>query len=241
MKKLLSSLKGIIKKSLLYVIYKRSHDSVYESAESFVLSHYEDKSDADKKRIENSLQRCYKYGGVSFMDYWRMRFEELSFLEKRKFVPRCAQMNLYRQVNPNKKYGILLENKGECYKLFREFYKRDLISVSQGDDEHVVTSGELAVFLDKHSQFIVKPLWGNCGKGIQICESSSVCVDSLLSAYPRGIVMEELINQDVQMSNLHSSSVNTIRIITVNYGNEIEVKWPFIQPSQSDALRCVRC
>ena len=114
MKKLFSSLKEIIKRSVLYIIYKRAHDDYSKSAESFVESHYDGKTRAEKKRIEKSLKRCYVYGGVLFSDYWRMHFEEVSLFNKMQFVPRSAQLNLYRQVNPNKKYGILLENKGEC-------------------------------------------------------------------------------------------------------------------------------
>lgn len=231
-----SFFKRIIKGSVFYVVYKRTKGDYYNSAESFVLSKYIDKSLSDKKRIMKSLKRCYKYGGVYYVDYWRMHFEDSSFLDKINFVPRCAQMNLYWQVNPKHKYGPLLENKGKCYELFGKYYKRDVLYVSQEDIGQELTLERMSAFMNKHPRFIVKPLWGSCGKGIIICDSTSVNADELLSRYSKGFVLEELIIQDSIMSSLHSSSVNTVRIITVNYGNEIEVKWPFLRVGRGESI-----
>ena len=189
----------------------------------------------DKKRIEKSMKRCFKYGGVRYSEYWKMRFDELSFKEKLRFVPRCAERDLYWQVNPKQKYGPLLENKGKCYDLFGKYYKRDLICVSETDIEQGLAAEKVSFFIGKHNRFIIKPLNGCCGRGIKIFDSS-IDYKTIDLMYPDGFVMEELINQREPMASLHPNSVNTVRIVTVNYGDDIALKWPSIRVGRGNSI-----
>ena len=228
------SFKRSIKDTWWYKIYARSKMEYYESAKDFIRTHYDIES-VDEKRIEKSMKRCFMYGGVHYSEYWKMRFDELSFREKLRFVPRIAEMNLYWQVNPKRKYGPLLENKGKCYDLFGNYYNRDLVCVLKSDIIQGLAKEKVLSFIGKHNRFIVKPLNGACGRGVRIFDSS-IDYNELVSSYSRGFVMEELINQNEKMANLHPNSVNTVRIITVNYGDEIEVKWPFLRVGRGDSI-----
>ncbi len=165
-----------------------------------------------------------------------MHFEDSSFFEKIRFVPRYAQMNLYRQVNPQKKYGPILENKGKCFQFFGKYYKRNLLYVPRIDIGLESTLTKVSAFLERHNRFMIKPLWGNCGEGIRIFKSNSVSESDLFMLYPAGFVLEELIEQERRMSYFYSYSVNTVRIITVNYGDEIEVMWPFLRVGRGGAV-----
>lgn len=202
--------------------------------EVFIRSHYGEK--CDKKDIKRKMLFYYFLGGVRYSDFFMFRFEEKSLKENMKFVPRSAEMNLVRQVNA-KKYRLLLEDKSECYNLFKKYYKRDLTKATKEDIQTRKAVEVVSEFAEKHHRFMIKPISLYCGIGIQIIDSpNSEGIKSLTDSYDDGFVLEELIIQHDIMAQFHPSSVNTIRIVTVNYGDSVEVKWPFMRIGRGNAV-----
>ena len=200
----------------------------------FIQSHYGDKYDI--KKIKRKMLFYYFLGGVRYSDFYMFRFEEKTLKENMLFVPRSAEMNVVRQVNA-KKYRVLLEDKGECYNLYKKYYKRDLIKVSKEDIKDQIANKMVSKFAEAHDKFMIKPLSLYCGIGIQIIDSTNpLHIKSISEDYQDGFVLEELIIQHEKMAVLHPSSVNTVRIVTINYGNEVEVKWPFLRVGRGSAV-----
>ena len=217
----------------LYLRYKRFRK---QSLVDFINRRF-DSSASDQNALKRSMFLCYLFGGVRYSDYYCMRFEEKTLKEKMRFVPRAAELNLYAQVN-DYKYLQLLEDKGECYELFKQYYHRDLVKVSLDDIANGMADGIVQPFLERHRAFIIKPLNLYCGLGIKTMDSGAPGFDlhRLYVEYPKGFVLEELISQSEELSALHSNSVNTVRLVTVNYGDCIEVKWPFLRVGRGDAI-----
>ncbi len=238
MLRLISLLKAKLKSSVAFLVYKR-YRSYYDDSQlqDFVMTHYE-RNHNNWKSIKRSMKRCYLFGGVNYSEYLVMHFEQRNIFEKKEFVPRCSEMNLYWQVNPKEKYGPLLENKGKCYSFFCDYYKRDLVSVSKKEISEGLVDIKLSSFICKHKKFMVKPLNLYCGIDIQIIDAfeSKSIVSDLVASYPNGFVLEELIVQSDSMSSFHPNSVNTIRIVTVNYGDSIDIKWPFMRVGRGGAV-----
>lgn len=229
-------MKEYLKKNAFYFVWKRIRRYDRNEMERYVENYYRGK-EYNLSSIKRSMLLCYLLGGVRYSDFYQMRFEEKSLKEKMKFIPRSAELNLYNQVNA-KKYVTLLEDKGECYKLFQKYYRRDVVKVSKEDIKMGEAINVVTDFTKKHKRYMIKPLSLYCGIGIRILDKNDPnnSIKDLINSYQNGFVLEELIKQSKMMSSLHSSSVNSVRIITVNYGNSIEIKWPFLRVGRGDAI-----
>lgn len=221
-------LRYLLQKSTLYLLVRNYLHFHKDELKRFIEVHYRDNS--SEKQLLRSMKMCFLLGGVRFSDFYQMQFEKKSWKERMDFVPRSAELWLYNRVNDNK-YIELLEDKGECYKLFQKHYHRDLVKVSKKDILNGNAIDIISTFAEKHIRFIIKPINLYCGCGIQVLELplSVFDIKQIIQNYQNGFVLEELIKQNKIMSKLHGNSVNTVRIVTVNYGDTIEIKWPFMR------------
>ena len=235
-KSLLKQLKQKLKKNVFYLIYKRKKTFENERLDAFVRKYYNSES-IDLDKVKRLLKLCYIYGGLRYKEFFSNHFEKKTWKERMKLIPCSAQNNLFFQVN-SIEWLDLLEDKGKCYNLFKDYYGRDLLAVSSK-----IESGEnrsdVIHFVEKHPVFIVKPLKSAGGKGVKKVDISSKGKDylnCLFVEYPRGFVLEEQIEQVEEMAIVHRDSVNTIRIQTINYGDSIEIKWPCLRMGQGDSF-----
>ena len=78
---------------------------------------------------------------------------------------------------------------------------------------------EFVEFTKKHKEIIVKPVDQSCGQGIEIFNVTSKNVkeiyENLLET--KRILIEEVVKQCKEISKLHPSSINTLRIVTLNH------------------------
>lgn len=197
--------------------------------------------DGDFRSIKNIMRRYWIWRGVHYSDFHEMSLDKKSERERKMFVPRWEEVDLYFQVNDQRYIDILI-NKWNCYNILKEFYKRPVVLVSKKDiRDNNINSGVMA-FMKTHDKFIIKPL-NFYGKGFRIVDigRESVNAETLLLEYLKrpeysdGFLLEEMIVQDCRLADFHPESVNKIRITTVNYGNAIETKWPVLQMGRGDS------
>lgn len=226
------------KHNALFFLYKRLKCFQYDRLKDFVDSWY---SDCDKQEaLIKSMKRCFIFLGVTYEDYWKRAFESKGIREKMDFVPYSVQTSLYHQVNPLEKYGFLLENKKACYDFFKRYYKREMVSVEESEIELNVRSNEVVAFLKNNDRFVIKPINSSGGRGVELINTTDKdigdVIDELYNKNPQGFILEEFINQSREMALFHPKSINSIRIITINYGDEIEIKWPFLRVGRGDSV-----
>ncbi len=175
--------------------------------------------------IRGKMVLAKKLFGIDYPDFFQCRGDQLSLYQLSRIVPFKEQEKLWLQINAVDS-RIILFDKYKAFLHFKDYYQRDIVFVSDGNNVD-----ELNSFCQSHPQFIVKPLSSSCGWGIQLIDmnESSFCVDRFLESSPNGFVVEELIKQNAALSNLHPESVNTLRINTVNYGDSVEIKWPCLR------------
>ena len=134
----------------------------------------------------------------------------------------------------------LLENKYECYKRLQPHYMRDVIEIKDENDY-----GVFEAFVQKHRVFIVKPSNFGFGFGVHKCDVSSyasihdafICIlqegidnKKKHSSVQTAIVCEELITQADELSALHSSSINAIRIpAVIDKNHRLVILHPWIK------------
>ena len=164
-------------------------------------------------------------------EYYLFDFEKNSFEDREKFITRQQTARYYSVIN-NKKFKKILDKKNLCYKVFKKYYKRDLICIRNEEDKD-----ELFEFLKKHNEFILKPFAGHSGEGIEIIRNSNFSnydemFEYLISKAP--FVAEELIKQSSDLGCFHEQSVNTIRVVTFQYKGDLSILWTFLRVGQGD-------
>ena len=200
--------------------------------QAYIGSHYFGKCESTF-RLKALMWFCWVFLGFRYWEFIEMRLDEKKMNEIRDFVPRWEEEELYFQIN-DKKYIDLLENKFLCYKLFQKYYKRDAVFVSCDNKEKCYE--KVKDFINSHDGFIIKPIRLYCGLGIEIVSSSSIRAEDIFQKYSGDLIIEELIKEDSRLASFHPGSVNTIRIFTINYGDNIEVKWPTFRIGRGSAV-----
>lgn len=173
-------------------------------------------------------------------EYFWFNYERLSEKGIKCFVPWREAALFWNSMNSKQIYELTCD-KGETYNKFRAFYHRDVVSVPENNQQ---CFSQFLTFVENHKRFIVKPLFGNYGNGCKIVDSTEWNnadkeFETLLREYEKGFVAEELIIQCKEMSDLHPSSVNTVRITTVRKpnGDVYVIHRPFMRIGRGG--RCV--
>ena len=158
--------------------------------------------------------------GASFEEYFIYKFYNLNALGRSKFNTLKMQYGYCELVNGNN-VRSLFEDKGACYNLFKDFYKRDFLKVNNADD-----IPQLKDFITKHPSFIFKPVFGHSGMGVKIYRKLTPDDHSIAELMKQGenqFVVEELIEQVGNMAKMHPESINTIRIATFTANGKVNV------------------
>ena len=136
---------------------------------------------------------------------------------------------LRRKVQPNE-YRILFNDKAVCERLCREIGVRmphtyGIISSEQNFKEKIISWFQNF----ESDSFIVKPILGRAGLGIVLAKriDNNIIIQSQKGLTPlhdfdlmENVIVQEVLLQDSRMSAFSSSSVNTIRVITMFTKNE---------------------
>ena len=74
-----------------------------------------------------------------------------------------------------------------------------------------------------HGSFFAKSLDGECGENVKLIEDHSAFSQYLSSVEKSDLVFQDRVVQHHEMSRLNPHSVNTIRLVTVNNNNDVQV------------------
>ena len=165
-------------------------------------------------------------------EYYLYNFEKASVNEREEFMTRQLTNRYYSVIN-KMSYRKVLDKKNFSYQVFKDYYKRDLVCIKDNNDYE-----EFKKFIKNKKNFILKPFAGHSGDGIEIIEVSKFKSDNALFEYSlekAPFVAEELIEQDDGLGCFHKESVNTVRVVTFYYKNEVSVLWAFMRTGQGDS------
>lgn len=152
--------------------------------------------------------------GTYYEEYDLYGFARKSPEQRAKYVTDAYRNRICRRVNDPRQQRVVMD-KYLTATAFRDCYRRDFMSVAAAADRHP--------FIDfgmKHGRLAVKPVDGCAGRGVR-CLSAATAdeweahFDSLM-AEQRRFIAEQLIVQSPLMARWNDSSVNTVRVNTVN-------------------------
>lgn len=174
---------------------------------------------ADKKYVRSlrrdMIKSLFKYGAY-FNEYFLFGYEGKDDAYRSSFITEGIRLSFYPRMNVNKNTD-LLENKYRTYKKYKDMYKREIIRIVKDENPTEENIKKLEEFAVRHKLYVVKPAYAAFGKSVRT-ESLEMydSVELAFEAYRKnGVVIEELIEQGEEMSRIHASSVNTLRLPTV--------------------------
>ncbi|MFT3830877.1 MAG: sugar-transfer associated ATP-grasp domain-containing protein [Opitutaceae bacterium] len=180
------------------------------------------------------FHRCHALFGADKFDYVLFRFRHRPDAEKSGFITDHVRHGYYRRLNRLENKSIF-KNKDETYRHFGAFFRREVLFIRDATDWP-----QLREFGRRHAQFICKPRDAACGQGIRLAQATELDTaekfQAILAGYAGGLVVEELIRQAPEMAAFHPSSVNTIRLLTLNLGANPVLYNPMLRTGSGGAV-----
>lgn len=169
---------------------------------------------------------------AGYMDYAVFEFYNLSGRQRKTHVTRGKNNEFVKLLN-DKDYWYIFNDKIEFNRRFSEFIKRGWLDLRSSSQE------EFFEFVKEHPVIIVKPIDGKCGKGI---EKLTVSPSDDVSALYRELIengqylVEEFVSQHSELMRLFPNSLNTLRLVTINYGGKVSLVFAGIRMGMGDSV-----
>lgn len=190
----------------------------------------------DKKKMFNKISEIHKKSGKSkillffdivycglrfgagYMDYDLYEMYNLTNKQRNTYLTRGRNNAINKKYN-DKNFIDELELKDRFNTNFNEYLKRDWIKVDNTDKENVMN------FLNKHNEFLAKPIDGSCGKKIEKIKVSEYESLDVLYEYlqNKNFILEEILVQNEELAKIYPYSINTLRIVTILKNNKVNV------------------
>ncbi|MCR5182209.1 MAG: hypothetical protein K6D56_04250 [Clostridia bacterium] len=181
---------------------------------------------------------CTVRYGSGHVDYEAFRMYEKNSKQRNEILTVGKNNKLYKQFN-DLRYINYFESKAMFNKKFNAYVKRDWMLVGEGimygqtqgtalpEEARVEGRGSEAFreFLKDKEYIIAKPLGLSCGTGIEKIKVSDWDVNELYEHLVKDSkpLVEEVVRQHPTMDLLCSTSVNTIRVITILKDGEARI------------------
>ncbi|WP_368901471.1 sugar-transfer associated ATP-grasp domain-containing protein [Oceanobacillus oncorhynchi] len=173
------------------------------------------------KKIKIYIDLLYSIAryGMNLDEYFQYRFFGKRHFEKDKFFIYRKRMQIVKKYNDAQGMTIF-DDKSLFNEKFKDYVKREWL------DTKTSTFSDFEEFSNKCKKFIVKPAEGYYGLGVRIEEVyEGIDLKKLYSTLcEEDALLEEIIVQLDDISMFNPSSVNTLRVVSMNDGkNNIEI------------------
>ena len=189
-----------------------------------------------KNREEMMCKAAYDYWVYGFTpeQQFYFRLYEKNHEQKKEYLTVKTEFIYKARLNSSNSQEIL-EDKFEAYRLFKSYYKREMIKINGVEDYE-----SFLEFISRHPKVILKPVGLSNTRGIEVVDSllyenkeelfetfinvaSNYKHDYMVNAgIYEGAVLEELIvNQEEQFGIFSPKSINVIRIPTIRLDDRI--------------------
>jgi glutathione synthase/RimK-type ligase-like ATP-grasp enzyme len=166
----------------------------------------------NKVSIFLDIVHCGLKYQAGYMDYKLFEFYNLNSKQRKTIITRGINNSIVKKYN-DKKYYYIFDNKVAFNKRFNKYLQRDWLEITNTEENF----NEFKEFIKKHPEIVIKPVDGTCGKGIEKIKVSEKnarkTYDDLIET--NRCLVEEVAVQCKELSKLHPSSINTIRMVTL--------------------------
>lgn len=184
------------------------------------------------------ITKCFVLYSLTVREYFNFELRDKNHEQRKAYLSLELKDNtVIRTLGSDwyRKY-LLLKDKNLFYKEASKWFKRDACKIEDKNDYE-----NFEQFARGKSRFIAKPSQGSHGWGTQIINMSDykTCkevFDYLLSTKTKWIV-EELIAQDTRMKAWNESSVNTLRIPSIQLSDgKFVIFYPYLRMGRKGSI-----
>lgn len=158
-----------------------------------------------------------------YVDYELFAMYELNSKQRKTVLTRGINNSIVKKLN-NPEYNIFFNNKVEFNRKFNNFLNREWLYLNNNFKE-------FNNFLKDKKEIFVKPLNLSCGSGIEKIKLKDKDSEELYEYLIKNkqLLIEEVAIQHKKMKDLHPSSINTVRVISINNGMFITIVAAFLR------------
>lgn len=192
-------------------------------------------SDLDRSDLKQAIRQDMTRHLITPDEYFLYGFATKSETEKDEFVGDMERTILCARLYNSNPAGMIFMDKMKTYEVFRDYFKREVIQIKSEVDFEAFSQ-----FVSSHDHYMVKPVAASRGNGIRkeasprTEEEVRAAFKALLEAGP--CVLEELIDQDPRIAQLHPQSVNTIRYATYLDDEQVHTIACFIKIGRGESV-----
>lgn len=194
-------------------------------------------SEENRAHIKKRMKKAMINYRWDFDEYFIFHFDEYDDAKRRSFVPEFDKNVFADMVNDKQQADIFLD-KYTTYEYFKDFFGRDVYNIRLLSD---LDKAGFKTFVTKHPSFIMKPVFGTRGAGIQILNTKSVAeakklLTEMFKSGVNAMILEELIVQDDRLSAIHQESANTLRVATIRYDDRVDVIFSYLRMGKGNSV-----
>lgn len=196
------------------------------------------------KTVKRGVIWAYAYDFWLPREYFLYGYDKMSQKARHEFVS-TVEWQIFLKTTYSDSILKMLEDKWSAYQYFSEFYNRKMFRSYPLSQKPLAEqyASFLQLFTSEGglvSKAVIKPLDSCCGQGVKViecdCYSDLDSFGALFDAYPGGAIIEEQIVQHPELAQFHPSSVNTIRVNTVRFANEVYPFLPFFRIGKGNLI-----
>lgn len=174
---------------------------------------------------------CTLLYGSGYVDYETFEMYNMNHRQRENVLTISKNNDLVKELN-DPAYMRYFEDKAVFNKKFDKYLKREWFYLK----DH--TYEEFVDFIGKRDKVIAKPLDLSCGQGIHMYMISKheprALYNTLMNT--KAYLIEDVVEQCDEMSSLCSSSVNTVRLITIVNGSTVNISAGCVRMSRGDKV-----
>lgn len=189
----------------------------------------------ERSKLERAVQRDMRNHLITPDEYFLYDFASKTEAEKHEFVGDLERTVLCARLYNSNPAGMVFMDKMKTYESFQKYFKRDVVQVKSEADFEAFKQ-----FVSRHDHYMAKPVAASRGNGIRK-EASPRTEEEIRAAFKAlleagACVVEELIDQDQRIAQLHPQSVNTIRYATYLNGEQLHTIACFIKIGRGESV-----
>ena len=148
---------------------------------------------------------------AGYMDYKLYEMYDLNKAQRKTIITRGINNSFVRKYN-NPEFSKLFHDKLLFNERYKKYLGRDYLKVDENNYK------DFEKFALKHKEIVLKPVGGSCGKGIEIVKVNKNNVEKIYKNVleTERYLVEEKAHQIKEVEKIHPSSINTMRVITLN-------------------------
>lgn len=192
-------------------------------------------SDLDRNALKQAIRNDMTRHLITPDEYFLYGFASKGEAEKDEFVGDMERTILCARLYNSNPAGMVFMDKMKTYENFQKYFKREVVQVKSEADFEAFRQ-----FASRHDCYMVKPVAASRGKGIRkevsprTEEEARAAFKTLLET--GACVIEELIDQDQRIAQLHPQSVNTIRYATYFDDEQLHTIACFIKIGRGESV-----